>query len=207
MSLRIGMLVLLFAMSTVPVLAAPITFSGTLLGANEEPPNVSPATGFALVTIDDVAHTLEVDVQFADLVGPTTVAHIHVINGPGDLDTSDTVGPVATTTPTFPLFPSGVMSGVYFNVFNTLADATYRPGFLTDSGGTAAKAEDELFAAIMEGRAYFNIHSTFAPGGEIRDFLTPVPAAIPEPTSLLLMGTALAALSAARRRRRNRSIR
>ena len=37
---------------------------------------------------------------------------------------------------------------------------------LTDSLGLAA-AEAALFAGIMEGRAYFNIHSSVFPGGEI----------------------------------------
>src|SRR6188768_3017555 len=82
-----------------PALAAPIQYSANLSGADEFPANASPGTGFALVTIDPVLHTLFVDVSFSGLLEGTTASHIHVINGPGDVNTSDTLGPVATQTP------------------------------------------------------------------------------------------------------------
>ena len=47
------------------------------------------------------------------------------------------------------------------------------------------------------GRAYFNIHTSFAPGGEIRGFLAPVP----EPAVLSMLGVGLCAISLRRRRR------
>ena len=146
--------------------AGPIKFSASLSGPGESPPNASPGTGFAFVTIDPVAHTLEVNVTFADLLAGNTASHIHIINGPGDANTADTLGPVATTTPTFPGFPTGTTSGSYLQTFNTLLASTYRAGFLTDSGGTAALAEAALFAGIMDDRAYLNIHTTAFPGGE-----------------------------------------
>jgi hypothetical protein len=167
-------LALLVAAAVGTASAAPMTFSGILAGPNEEPPNASPGTGYTLVTIDPVAHTLAVFVNYADMIGPTVSAsHIHVINGPGDLDTSDTLGPVATTTPKFPGFPT-TTSGVYSQVFSTLDAATFRAGFITAAGGIP-EAEQALFAGIVEGRAYLNIHSSTYPGGEIRDFLEPVP--------------------------------
>jgi hypothetical protein len=58
-------------------LAAPITYVTTLTGLAESPPNASPATGYAEVVVDPVAHTLQLDVTFADLCGFTTAAHIH----------------------------------------------------------------------------------------------------------------------------------
>ena len=51
--------VVLFA-STVAAAAAPITYTAVLTGAAEDPPNVSLGTGTATVTIDIVAHTLDV---------------------------------------------------------------------------------------------------------------------------------------------------
>lgn len=184
------LLSLLLSSSALPVAAAPIVFTTSLSGAAEEPPTGSPGTGQATVTIDDVAGTMSVSVSFADLVGTTTVAHIHVINGPGDMNTADTVGPVATTTPSFVGFPAGVTSGSYNQTFDMSAVGSYRAGFITDAGGTTAAAQAALFDAIISGRAYLNIHSTFAPGGEIRGFL--VPAAVPEPALLTLLGLALA---------------
>jgi hypothetical protein len=181
--------------------AAPITFIAQLDGPSESPPNASPGTGTALVTIDPVAHTMSVDATFADLVGLVTVAHIHVINGPGDLNLLDSVGPVATTTPTFLGFPAGVTAGSYNNTLDMTLASSYRAGWITDSGGTTALAEAALFDGIMSGRAYFNIHSDVYPGGEIRGFLQPVP----EPAFLALLGVGGAALMAGRRRQQTRA--
>jgi MYXO-CTERM domain-containing protein len=180
--------------------AAPMTFIADLSGLAEEPPNASPATGSTVVTFDPVAHTLHVQVTFSGLLGPTTVSHIHVINGPGDANTSDTIGPVATTTPTFPGFPTAVTAGVYDQTFDTLSASSYRPDFVTDSGGVGA-AELELFNAITSGRAYLNVHSTLYPAGEIRGFLEP----IPEPATMGVGAIALAGLTLLRRRQQRRA--
>jgi hypothetical protein len=52
---------------------------------------------------------------------------------------------------------------------------------------------------MLDGMAYFNIHSSFAGGGEIRGFLQLVTA--PEPGMLALFGLAAVAVGFARRRR------
>ena len=122
---------LLFLALLLPVFAgaanaSPIQFSAILTGPNEEPPNASPGTGLALVTIDPAAHTMLIDASFQNLLGLTTAAHIHVINGPADANLADTVGPVATSTPFFPGFPIGVTSGVYVNLFDTTLTAATR---------------------------------------------------------------------------------
>ena len=111
MTRSIMLVPLLVAAMAGSAVAAPIMFSALLSGPAEEPPNASTGTGTALVTIDPVAHTLSVSVTFEDLISPSSVSHIHVINGPGDANLADTVGPVATTTPSFPGFPASVLAG------------------------------------------------------------------------------------------------
>jgi hypothetical protein len=87
--------VLLYPMN---VRAAVITFGATLTGPSETPPVASPGTGTALVTYDSLAHTLQVAVDWAGLVGTTTVSHIHCC-----VDSPGTVG-VATYPGTFRVF-------------------------------------------------------------------------------------------------------
>jgi hypothetical protein len=171
-----------------------ILFSATLDGPSENPPVPSPGTGFALVDFDIVAHTLHVEASFSDLVGLTTVAHIHCCVAP-----PGTVG-VATTVPTFPGFPAGVMSGTYENDFDTSVASSYNPAFITANGGSVAAAEAALFAGMIAGQSYFNIHSEFRPTGEIRGFLAPVP----EPGTLAFLVAGLTGIGVAARRRRPR---
>jgi hypothetical protein len=148
-------------------------FTADLSGPAESPPNASPGTGHALVTYDDVAHTLSVFAEFQDLLGTTTVAHIHA---PTAVPFAGAIG-VATYPGTFPGFPAGVTSGTYTSLspIDLTLEASFTGGFLGLNGGTAAGAEAGLFDALLHGRAYFNVHSSLYPGGEIRGFLVPIP--------------------------------
>ena len=170
--------------------AASITYIANLSGANENPSNASPGTGSAVVTIDTVAHTLQVDVTFSGLSGTTTAAHIHCcVAAPGNVG-------VATVTPTLTGFPSGVTSGAYSHIFDTTLTGTFNAPFVTANGGTAAGAEAALANGLAAGTAYLNIHTSTFGGGEIRGFLTPVP----EPGTFVLAGFALAGVVIRRRR-------
>ena len=144
----------------------------SLSGPAEAPPNNSPGTGKALITIDAVANTMRVQTTFSGLVAGVTASHIHA---PTAVAGTGTAG-VATTLPTFPGFPSGVTAGTYDQTFNMLLASSYNPSYVTNNGGTTASAFAALRAAISAGKAYLNIHSTTFPGGEIRGFLNLCPS-------------------------------
>lgn len=165
--------------------AAVHKFEAFMDGPSESPPNASPGTGHATADYDDVAHTLTVSATFSDLIGTTTAAHIHA---PTAAPFDPVPVGVAVTPGTLPGFPAGVTGAAYGPVVLDLTLAgTYTAGFLAAGGGTPAGAEALLFSSIATGKAYFNIHSSFAGGGEIRGFLVP----IPEPgTALLLLASA-----------------
>lgn len=168
------LVVALLVLAAVPAGAAVTSYTATLSGGAEAPPNASAATGFAQVDIDPVAHTMRVFATFEGLEAGVTAAHIH---GPTAVAGTGTAG-VATPTPSFPGFPSGVMAGAYDTTFDMTQVASFNASFITNNGGSPATAEVALFAAIADGKAYLNIHTSAYPGGEIRGFLqsTSVPA-------------------------------
>lgn len=159
-------------------------FAVSLSGPNESPPNASPGTGGGLITLDDAAFTLQLDVTFDGLTGTTTASHIHAATA---TPFSGTAG-VATTTPNFPGFPLGVTSGSYNNTFDMTLSSSYNAAFLTANGGSTSAAFASLLTAANNGQAYLNIHSSTFGGGEIRGFLTAVPE--PGAGTLLLLGVA-----------------
>ena len=107
---------------------------------------------------------------------------------------------VATTTPSFPDFPT-TTSGSYDRIFDTTLASTYNAAFLSGAGGgTVQGAEDALFAGMLAGTSYFNIHNAEFPGGEIRANLVVTP--IPEPSTYLLFGAGLMVMAAVARRSR-----
>jgi ABC-type multidrug transport system permease subunit len=173
--------------------AAQFFYQGKLSGSAEDPPNASPGTGTTQMIYDDVAHSLWIHISFSGLAGNTTAAHIHRTLVPLTGN-----GPVMTTVPTFAGFPLGVSSGTYETVLDLTSATSFNPAFILATGSIFA-AESELALALKEGRAYLNIHTNVAPGGEIRSFLTPVPE--PESWALMIGGFALAG-SALRRRYR-----
>src|SRR5688572_1499579 len=171
--------------------AVPISYGATLSGPAEDVPNDSPGTGTVLVTID--GNLMRVEVTFAGLLGTTTASHIHCCTEFPDAGAAG----VATTVPTFPDFPLGVTSGTYDHTFDMTDAGSYNPTFLIEHGDVI-NSFAALLAGLNAGVAYFNVHTSLFPGGEIRGFLHQV--RVPEPGSLALLGLGLLSLGLTRRR-------
>ena len=123
--------------------ATTYSYSATLLGLNEVPPNASPGSGTAAVVYDDVAATITVNVSWSGLMAPATAGHIH-----GPADTAHNAGV---------LFPfSGVPAAT--------AGAIPQQSFAINSTQVGY-----LNTAML----YVNIHSSTFPGGEIRGQILP----------------------------------
>jgi hypothetical protein len=184
--------------------AATFIYTTTLDGPSE--PTDSPGTGSAMVTYDDVAHSMRVQASFTGIetvghapnpnpTSATTAAHIHA---PTATPFTSTAG-VATQTPSFSGFPLGVNSGSMDTTFDLTLAGSWNASFITANGGTPATAEAAFFGFMGSGRAYFNIHSNNHAGGEIRGFFR----LVPEPTTLGLAGISLVGLGGLARRRRS----
>lgn len=172
-----------------------ITYNVALSGPNESPANASPGTGSGTVVVDNVAHTMAVNFSFTGLTGNTTASHIHAATA---IPLTGTSG-VATTTPSFAGFPLGVTAGAMNNTLDMTLASSYNPAFVTANGGTTASAEVVLFQAMVDGKAYLNVHSSTFGGGEIRGFLI---TAVPEPSSFILAGLAVLGMAVRYRRKR-----
>jgi hypothetical protein len=171
--------------------AATFSFNALLTG------EVSGATGTGSINIvyDDVADTFAYDVVFSGLSSGTTVAHIHCCTA--SVGTGNAAP--ATELPSLNGFPTGVTSGDYDDVIDMTDAESFNPSFVTANGGTVTGALEALVAGMNAGTAYFNLHTSNNPTGEIRGFLVADKDSggasdVPLPAGLSLLLTALGLL-------------
>lgn len=171
------------ALAQAPAMAHESVYFGQLLGSSEVPVAATPGTGQVRITLDFDLLTMHVEASFSGLLGNVTAAHIHCCTSPGS-----NVG-VASMTPSFSGFPTGVKAGSYDQTFNMALASSYSTAFITNNGGSAGTAFNALVAGLDAGKAYFNLHTSSFPGGEVRAVLTPVPE--PTTSGMALVGLAL----------------
>ncbi len=170
------------AIATAQAAIVDVNFAeGGLTGLAAVPPNASTATGGEVGPIglryDDVTNQLDVNLAyglfgFNPLQGDYTVSHIHQA-------------------------PAGSSGGVVADLAPIHSASTANSGFYSGSVFLTPAAETALYA----GELYINIHSTFAPGGEIRGQLT----VVPEPATVGLFSALGLIGFAGYRRRRNQA--
>jgi len=182
------------SMLALPAFAATTTYSAVASGPAEAVPDPSPGYSIATIVLDDTANTLSVSSPFQNLLGNSTMAHIHA----GTPEPFMGTAPVAVK---FMDFPTGVKSGDYSMTFNLLDATIYGADFLSANGGSVTAARDALIGDINDHRAYLNIHTDLYPAGEIRGFLVASP--VPEPGSYAMLAVGLAGVGFAARRKRS----
>jgi len=133
---------------TMPLHAGVITTMVTLDGAQSG--TMSPGTGSASLSLDDVANTLWLDMTYSGLLAPTTNAHIHCCALPGQ-----NAGVI------IPFIPAGFVTGATSGAFQATFNLT-----------------PVQVAQVKSFRSYINVHTTQYPAGEIRGQITPEPGTL-----------------------------
>jgi hypothetical protein len=124
-----------------------IELRATISAAQEVPTNTSPATGSAIMLYDIGNNTFDLVVSISGFTNTASASHIHEA-------ASGVNGPVVTNLGS---------EAAYTRTGDTLR-ATFRG---LRHGGDVRK--------LIQGGAYFNIHSAQFPGGEVRGQLIPRP--------------------------------
>lgn len=159
--------------------ATPIQFTASLSGAQEVPPIVTPATGYAWFELNSEQTALYYELYVFDIAN-VVQAHIHLappgVNGP-------VVAFLHGLAP-----PTGAVNGL-------LASGTITaPNVI----GPLAGNFNALIGHMLDGNTYVNVHTVQYPAGEIRG---QIGQAVPEPGTIALVAAGLAAAGLLRRRK------
>lgn len=134
-----------------------------LLSGYEEVPAISTSgRGIMNARISAFENEIPYDLQYSNLEGNITQAHIHLgqsgVNGAISVFLCTNLGNGPAGTQPCPPSPGSITG-------------TIRPADVTNGAaaqGLAAGQFDELVRAMRAGKTYVNIHTTMFPGGEVR---------------------------------------
>jgi len=134
-----------------------------LVGGAENPLISTPASGHFHSVVDTVAGTITWTLKYDGLEGTVTQSHVHIgqrhVNGGISFYLCTNLAPPAgVPAPQACPAPPAEISGVI-----TAADVLGPTG-----QGIPAAAFAEVVSHIRDGNSYANVHSSVAPGGEIR---------------------------------------
>ena len=159
------LLALLLVVCLPAAAGATTLFTAVLDGADQVPANLSPATGFGSVLLNDPMDQITVNLIWSGLSAPATAAHIHGPAGPG-----------VNAAVMFPFtgVPGATAGSIPQQVFAiTPTQVSY----------------------LQSGLLYFNIHDANFPGGEIRGQIHAAVSSVPEPGALPMVLAGFAALA------------
>jgi len=171
---------LLATLATLVSAQAQFQFSATLTPAGDGGGGRT-GTGTFLLTLTGT--TMTISGTFAGLSANSTAAHIH---GPS--------GPLPATASVLYDFTPGGLNLATLGSTSGGINGTF--GLVPKSGG--AYTVSQQMADLNAGLWYLNVHSTAFPGGEIRGQIL----AVPEPSTLALVGLGVGSLLAWGVRRR-----
>jgi len=141
--------------------------SGDLIGYQEVPSLSTTARGRFVAWVDTRANTITFRLRYDALEGDVTQAHVHFgqhgVNGGVSFFLCSNLGNGPMGTQACPPAPGEVRGTI-------TADQVIGPGPSASGPGQGIEpgAFAEIAAAIREGVAYANVHSSKWPGGEIR---------------------------------------
>jgi len=139
--------------------------SADLIGFQEVPALSTVARGHFRAWVDTKANTITYRLSYDALEGDVTQSHVHFgqksVNGGISFFLCSSLGNGPAGTPVCPPGPAEVTGMI-------TPDLVIGPNSPPANQGIEPGAFAEIAAAIREGVAYANVHSTKWPGGEIR---------------------------------------
>jgi hypothetical protein len=133
------------ALVSIAAHAATVHLTGDLKASAEVPPKDSPGAGTVTATLDTETNAFKYHVEFSGLTGPVVAAHFH--------------GPAVAGANAKPQLP----------ITNpTCHLAVERMCQITSPIDGMATLTPEQAKELVDGKWYFNLHTSANPGGEIR---------------------------------------